>query len=409
MISMSRAINTVLENVKPLSAVEVKLGSVFGMVLAEDVASDIDMPPFNKSAMDGYAVVSAAVKKMPITLRVTARIAAGVIYKGSSFKEESFENNGSDGDCVKIMTGAPVPEGMDAVVMLEDTECQPDGKVKLFKKIEAGQNICVRSEDVRKGEIVLRKGTRILGPEIAILATAGKDTVSVFKKPALGIISTGNEIVEPEVSLEEGKIRNSNGPMLSGLAEALGCDVEYFGIAGDEEKILRKLILRGFKKDMMLLSGGVSMGDYDLVPEMLKKEGAEPLFHGVLVKPGKPLLFAKKDGCSIFGIPGNPVSNFTTFNVFIKPAIYKMMGREDYNARFIDAFMGVDFKNRNSRVHIIPSNCSIVDGRCLVTPFRLNGSADINGCSRSNCFLIIDAGVTEIKKGDRVKVLPMDV
>lgn len=408
MISMSRAINTVLENVKPLSAVEVKLGSVFGMVLAEDVASDIDMPPFNKSAMDGYAVVSAAVKKMPITLRVTARIAAGVIYKGSSFKEESFENNGSDGDCVKIMTGAPVPEGMDAVVMLEDTECQPDGKVKLFKKIEAGQNICVRSEDVRKGEIVLRKGTRILGPEIAILATAGKDTVSVFKKPALGIISTGNEIVEPEVSLEEGKIRNSNGPMLSGLAEALGCDVEYFGIAGDEEKILRKLILRGFKKDMMLLSGGVSMGDYDLVPEMLKKEGAEPLFHGVLVKPGKPLLFAKKDGCSIFGIPGNPVSNFTTFNVFIKPAIYKMMGREDYNARFIDAFMGVDFKNRNSRVHIIPSNCSIVDGRCLVTPFRLNGSADINGCSRSNCFLIIDAGVTEIKKGDRVKVLPMD-
>lgn len=408
MISMSRAINTVLENVKPLSAVEVKLGSVFGMVLAEDVASDIDMPPFNKSAMDGYAVVSAAVKKMPITLRVTARIAAGVIYKGSSFKEESFENNGSDGDCVKIMTGAPVPEGMDAVVMLEDTECRPDGKVKLFKKIEAGQNICVRSEDVRKGEIVLRKGTRILGPEIAILATAGKDTVSVFKKPALGIISTGNEIVEPEVSLEEGKIRNSNGPMLSGLAEALGCDVEYFGIAGDEEKILRKLILRGFKKDMMLLSGGVSMGDYDLVPEMLKKEGAEPLFHGVLVKPGKPLLFAKKDGCSIFGIPGNPVSNFTTFNVFIKPAIYKMMGREDYNARFIDAFMGVDFKNRNSRVHIIPSNCSIVDGRCLVTPFRLNGSADINGCSRSNCFLIIDAGVTEIKKGDRMKVLPMD-
>lgn len=408
MISMSRAINTVLENVKPISAVEVKLGSVFGMVLAEDVVSDIDMPPFNKSAMDGYAVVSSAVKKTPITLRVTASIAAGVVYKGSSFKEESFENNGADGDCVKIMTGAPVPEGMDAVVMLEDTECRPDGKVKLFKKIEAGQNICVRGEDVRKGEIVLRKGTRILGPEIAILATAGKDSVSVFKKPAVGIVSTGNEIVEPEASLEEGKIRNSNGPMLAGLAEAIGCDVEYFGIAGDEEKILRKLILKGLKKDVMLLSGGVSMGDYDLVPEMLKKEGAELLFHGVLVKPGKPLLYAKKDGCSIFGIPGNPVSNFTSFNVFIKPAIYKMMGREDCNARFIDAFIEVDFINRSSRVHIIPSICSIVDGRCLVSPFRLNGSADINGCSRSNCFLIIDASVTGIKKGDRVKVLPMD-
>ncbi len=408
MISMSRAINTVLENVKPVSAVEVKLGSVFGMVLAEDVVSDIDMPPFNKSAMDGYAVVSSAVKKTPITLRVTASIAAGVVYKGSSFKEESFENNGADGDCVKIMTGAPVPEGMDAVVMLEDTECRPDGKVKLFKKIEAGQNICVRGEDVRKGEIVLRKGTRILGPEIAILATAGKDSVSVFKKPAVGIVSTGNEIVEPEAALEEGKIRNSNGPMLAGLAEAIGCDVEYFGIAGDEEKILRKLILKGLKKDVMLLSGGVSVGDYDLVPEMLKKEGAELLFHGVLVKPGKPLLYAKKDGCSIFGIPGNPVSNFTSFNVFIKPAIYKMMGREDCNARFIDAFIEVDFINRSSRVHIIPSICSIVDGRCLVSPFRLNGSADINGCSRSNCFLIIDASATEIKKGDRVKVLPMD-
>lgn len=408
MISMSQAISTVLENVKPLGIIEVKLGSVFGMVLAEDVSSDIDIPPFNKSAMDGYAVVSSSVKKIPVTLRVIASIAAGNIYKGSSFKRNSFGNHCARGECVKIMTGAPVPEGMDAVVMLEETEYRPDGRVKLLKKIEAGQNICVRGEDVKKDEIVLRKGTRILGPEIAILASAGKDTVGVFKKPAVGIVSTGNEIVEPDASLEEGKIRNSNGPMLTGLVKALGCDAEYFGIAGDEEKVLRELMIKGFQKDVLFVSGGVSMGDYDLVPELLKKEGAELLFHRVFVKPGKPLLFAKKDGCSIFGIPGNPVSNFTSFNVFIKPALYKMMGREDYNERFIDAFMEVDFKNMSSRVHIIPSICSIVDGTYHVAPFMLNGSADVNGCSRSNCLLVIDADATEVKKGEKVKILPVD-
>ncbi|MCK5570988.1 MAG: hypothetical protein KAJ15_14800 [Spirochaetes bacterium] len=193
--------------------------------------------------------------------------------------------------------------------------------------------------------------------------------------------------------------------MLTSLAASLGCEPEYFGIADDDEDVLRRFIQKGFQTDVLLLSGGVSMGDYDLVPDVLKNEGAEILFHKVFIKPGKPLLFAKKDKCRIFGVPGNPVSNFTTFYTFVKPAIYKMMGREDFELDFIDGFLTQDFENSSSRLYLAPSNCSIIEGRYHVTPRLLSGSADITGCAKSNCLLMIDKGYSKIKKGEKVKIL----
>ncbi len=403
MISMSEAVDAILSSAGVLETAEVELDSAYNSVLAEDVESDIDIPPFTKSAMDGYALKALLTMDVPVILRAGPIVAAGETYEGRP--AGSGEQADDDAECIKIMTGAPVPEGLDSVVKVEDTEPLPDGRVKFFDKTTAGQNICYRGEDVRKGDVVLEKGTRIRGPEIAALASVGKFRPRVYKKPAVGIISTGRELVEPSVQPGEGKIRNSNGPMLTSLAASLGCESEYFGIADDEEDVLRRFIQKGFQKDVLLLSGGVSMGDYDLVPDVLKNEGAEILFHKVSIKPGKPLLFAKKDKCCIFGVPGNPVSNFTTFYAFVKPAIYKMMGREDHELDFIDGFLTQDFENSSGRLYLAPSKCSIIDARYHVTPHLLSGSADITGCTKSNCLLMIEKGPFKIKKGEKAKIL----
>jgi molybdopterin molybdotransferase len=404
---MNEAIAAILSSTGVLETAETELGSVFNSVLAEDVKSDIDIPPFTKSAMDGYALKASLIRDVPVILRAGPIVAAGETLGAK--QAGSYNQTGGEAECIKIMTGAPIPEGLDSVVKVEDTELLPDRGVKFLDKITAGQNICYRGEDVKKGDIVLGKGIRIRGPEIAALASVGKFRPRVYKKPAVGIISTGKELVEPSVQPGDGKIRNSNGPMLTSLAASLGCESEYFGIADDDENVLRKFIQMGFEKDVLLLSGGVSMGDYDLVPDVLKNEGAEIIFHKVFIKPGKPLLFAKKGKCCVFGIPGNPVSNFTTFYAFVKPAIYKMMGRGDFELDFIDGVLTEDFGNSSNRLYLAPSNCSIIDGRYHVTPHLLNGSADITGCANSNCLLMIDKGNSKLKKGETATILLLDV
>jgi len=393
MISVDKALGIILENVFSLDTVTTGINSAFGRVLAEDIVSDIDIPPFNKSAMDGYAVRASDLSDVPSVLKVIDSISAGSISRKKL----------QPGTCVKIMTGAPVPEGADAVVMIEDTELVSDASVSFTKKVKPGQNVCTRGEDVTKGTTILRKGTVIKGPEIAVCASVGRVFINVVRTPTVGIVSTGSEIVEPSHPLEVGKIRNSNGPMLESLVKGTGFSAEYLGLARDNEDELSEVMARGFRKDVLLLSGGVSMGDYDLIPEILEKQGAQVLFHKVRVKPGKPLLFAKKDGCQIFGIPGNPVSNFTTFFMFIKPALFKMMGRSDYPPEFIDAMLATDFTNTSKRVLVVPSSCWVERGMFNVTPFMLNGSADIVGCIGANCLSIMEEGVH--KKGERIRVL----
>lgn len=396
---MFEALKIILKNTKSLDNEEIPLQLSYNRVLAQDVQSDIDIPPFNKSAMDGYAVKSSDLVKIPAHLTITESIPAGSIGSSQVFS----------GTCVKIMTGAPVPEGADSVIMIEDTETLSQGRIRIHKKCSHGQNICAKGEDIKKGMQVLGRGAIIHGPEIATLASVGKQRVCVRCVPSVGIVSTGNEIIEPAEELRFGKIRNSNGPMLTALVQAIGCNAHYLGIAGDEEVVLRDVIHKGLAHDLLLLSGGVSMGDYDLIPSLLDKEGAEILFHKVWVKPGKPLLFAKKGKCLIFGIPGNPVSNFTTFQVFIKPALYKMMGRGDYNLRFENALLSREFQSRSNRVHIVPGRYTIEEGYVYISPISLNGSADIIGCTGTNCLAVIEEGTRTLKKGARVNALLIDV
>jgi len=398
MISIDEALQIIYENTKRLGSITVRLNDAYGMVLALDVYSDMNIPPFKKSAVDGFAVNSENIKDVPTLLKIKETIAAGSIEKGDI----------SSGECVKIMTGAPVPYKADAVVMIEDTETTDDGKVRIMKNVIRGENICRKGEDVKEGELVLKKGSLIGGAETAILSSVGKNKVKVYKKPSIGIISTGNEIVEPYNPVPVGKIRNCNGPMLVALTESLGCRAKYLGIADDVEDKLTTLIEKGLENDILLMSGGVSMGDYDLVPKVLESEGVKRLFHKVMVKPGKPLFFGKKAKTIAFGIPGNPVSNFTTFNIFIKPAIHKLMGRSDYMLNIIDGFMAKDFTSKSNRVHIVPSIYKIECGRFRVKPFNLNGSADIIAMSNCNCLIMIDKGLRLIKKNDPIRMILLD-
>jgi molybdopterin molybdotransferase len=394
MILLEQAMQKILEATKKLDIEKINLDSSFNYVLAENITADIDIPPFNKSAMDGYAVRAKDISAVPAILEVQDTIQAGDSALGSI----------KSGQCVKIMTGAPVPRYADSVVMVEDTEQSENGFVKILKEVKKGQNVCQQGEDIKRGKVVLEKDTFIGAPEIAILSSVGKTAVRVYRKPEVAIVSTGNEIVEPGNPLKNGQIRNSNGPMLMSLVLSLGCKTRYLGIAEDTESSLRNKIGEGLKSDVLLLSGGVSMGEYDLIPKVLGELGVRILFHRVFVKPGKPLLFAVKGKSIIFGIPGNPVSNFTTFHMFVKPALRKMMGVSAYEVSLEEAVMDIDFKNTTERVHVVPSSCFFKGTELHVAPFTLNGSADIIGCSNANCFAVIRKRGT-IATGVRVKVL----
>jgi len=398
MISLNEALDAILDDVLVLGSIEKGLVSSFGSVTDENVRSDTDIPPFNRAAMDGYAVRCRDLVSAPVSLKQIGSIPAG----------EHSESPLAEGTCMKIMTGAPVPEDADAVVMIEDTEAISEELVRFMKPVSLAENVARAGEDVKKGDIVLRKGSLIRGPEIAVCASVGKTTLSVVRAPSVGVLSTGNEIVEPSVTPQYGKIRNSNGPMLSSLVTGCGCGAEYMGVASDSEEGLRKVVRKGFEKDVFLISGGVSMGEYDLVPHLLQEEGARILFHRVRVKPGKPLLFARKGDCRIFGVPGNPVSNFTSFFMFVRPALRKMMGREDYRPYFTDGELTREFTYRSNRALIVPSRCTVLGGALEVTPFSLNGSADIAGCVGANCLALFAEGSKRIGIGERVKVLRID-
>jgi molybdopterin molybdotransferase len=395
MVDIEHALKTILENTDVLHTRSIKLQESFGFTLAEDIMSDINIPPFDKSAMDGYAVRSRDIADGITEFTVSGMVAAGSVP----------EDRVAPGHCMKIMTGAPVPEGADAVVMVEQTETFSDGRVRITVPASPGQNICRKGEDVSSGRRVLRRGLVIDAAEIAVLASVGKTGVRVINKPKVGILTTGSEIVEPEMTPPAGAIRNSNGPMLSSLVRKTGSSVEYLGIGKDDTHELRALFEKGLQKHVFLVSGGVSMGDYDLVPEILKDVGARLLFHRVRIKPGKPLLFARRGACHIFGIPGNPVSNLTTFHMFIKPALLKLMGRVDYLPRFLHAQLEEEVHRKGSRTHILPSRYRITEGAIWVQPLKLNGSADIVGCSGSNALVLIDRSRRTVHREETVEAM----
>jgi molybdopterin molybdotransferase len=390
MISFEQAVEIVLKNARALPPVKTRIEDAVGRTLLEDIRSGIEMPPFDKSAVDGYAVRSEDLAWRR-ELRRTGLIQAGDVFKGKV----------GPGQCVKIMTGAPVPPGADAVVMVEYTS-ERDCLVKFEESIKKGANIAPRGEDIKKGQKILGRGTVISIAHIAALAAVGHSHVKTGASPKVSLVNTGGELVPPGAKLGKNRIYNSNGPMLSAMLKADGIFAAPVIVRDDAGK-MRAAIVKALKADLVLISGGVSMGDYDLVPGVLKALGVKEIFHKVRVRPGKPMYFGRKGRTLVFGIPGNPVANFLAYLAYIRPAIRKLSGRPDYAPEFKTGICEAKFEPKTPRRALVLSTVRAKTEYSLEGVSN-NGSADILALAAANGFTMVDEGGS-IKKKEKAKFI----
>ena len=390
MLTFEEAIETVLKHAKPLPAVNTPIEDAVGRTLLEEIRSGLEMPPFNKSAVDGYAV-RAGDLAAGCTLKCLGMIQAGQNFKGAL----------KPGCCVKIMTGAPVPAGADAVVMVEYTE-ERDGLVRFSETVGEGANIARRGEDIKKGQKILARGTVLDISHIAVLAAVGRSHVKAGALPKVALVNTGGEIVPPGTKLAGNRIYNSNGPMLSAMLKNDGVSAAPV-IVRDDAKKMKAALAKALKADIVLISGGVSMGDYDLVPAVLKSLGVKTIFHKVRVRPGKPMLFGVKGRKLVFGIPGNPVSNFMAYLAYVRPAIHKLASRPDYAPEFRTGTCATKFDPCTPRRALVLSK---VKAACAYSLSEVsnNGSADILALAGAGGFTMVKEGGF-IKKGEKAKFL----
>lgn len=387
MITWKKALDLILKNTPVLKEEKTDITKATGRILAEDIRSDINMPPFDKSAVDGYALKAEDIKNIPAQLKCI-----GLISAGDNFNKEVKHNQ-----CVKIMTGAPIPKGANAVMMIEDISFQ-DSDIKINSKAAKGDNICLLGEDIKQGQLIAQKEILISPSYISLLAAAGKKYVRVRQKPKVAVLNTGGEIIPAGNILPKNKIYNSNGPQLLTLLKTAGLEPVFIGIVKDDFEKLSSAVRQGLKNDILLISGGVSMGDYDLIPKVLKKSGVKEIFHKVKIKPGKPLFFGVKGKTLIFGIPGNPVSNFLVYQIFIRPAIYKMMGYKNSGNIFKQGIPEKDFVAKNDRAHFVLVNIAGKQNNYYLKPLNSHGSADILALANADGFMVIEPAKRYIAK-----------
>jgi molybdopterin molybdotransferase len=388
MITFDEAKQIVSGFSKEIQTESVGMIDSLGRILAEDVLSDMEMPPFDKSAMDGYACRKA---ELPGPLKVLEVIPAGVIP--TKFIET--------GCCSKIMTGGRVPEGADCVIKVEETRVTEKGEV-VFIAADTYHNICFRAEDVKNGQLVLDKGSLIQPQHIAVMAAVGYTNALVYKKLKAGILITGDELVEPAEHPDGTKIRNSNGWQLIAQCIRAGMEPNYYGIIPDtQDSLLKAIELALTENDIIMLTGGVSMGDFDFVPAMLRKAGVEILFEKIAVQPGSPTLFGKTDNCFVFGLPGNPVSSFVQFELIVRLLTNKLTGGENYSNDIPLRLSRTFTRKKAHRKSFFPV---IVDPAGNVTPLDYHGSAHIFSFAGANAIASIEAGCTEITEGSLINV-----
>lgn len=387
MISFEEAYSIVTTNLPLTDTERIDYQNSAGRILAEDIFSDIHMPPFDKAAVDGYACKKADIHQ-PLRL-------LEVIPAGSTPSKEIIP-----GSCSKIMTGAMMPAGADCVVMVEQT--REENEVVFITDTHTKANIAYLAEDIKAGDKVISKGTLIKPQHIAVLATAGAISPHVFKKARITVMSTGDELVEPHIVPGAGKIRNSNSSQLVAQAIAMGADAEYGGIIADNEDSSRQMISNALaKSDVVILSGGISMGDFDYIPAILKEMGIEILFRSVAVQPGKPSVFARSGNKFVFALPGNPVSSFNIFELLAKPFLYRLMGH-NYDAVRLRIPIGEDYSRKAIARHgFVPA---IIDMQGRAMPVHYHGSAHINALVRANALISVPLGVVAFNEGDLVDV-----
>ena len=402
MLSVEEASQQLLSYFDTLEPENVPVLESLDRVLAEDVFADVDIPPLANTAMDGYAVQSAdtqgASLQTPVELRIIADLAAGYV---SDHKVVS-------GTCIRIMTGAPMPQGANAVVPFEDTERDGD-HVRLFKSAKPEDNVRQAGEDVRKGALVLRRGCRIRPQEIGMLATVGHKLVRVTRRPRVAILATGDELVEVDAPLGPGKIRNSNSYSNAAQVLTTGGVPVLLGIAHDQLEELTAKIRSGLaqKVDLFLTSGGVSVGDFDVVKQVLAAEG-EMTFWRVRMKPGKPLAFGRIGGVPLLGMPGNPVSAMVSFELFARAAILKMLGQCDAARPTVEATLVDGLKHKDNRRHFVRVKVSEKDGGFQASITGDQGSGRLSTMVEGNGLAIIPEDWTSAPPGSRVRVMLLD-
>jgi molybdopterin molybdotransferase len=368
---------------------ECTLEAAAGRVLAEDVAADRDLPAMARSVRDGYAVRAS---DLPGELEIAGEVRAG----------ERFAGRVGPGQAVEIMTGAPVPAGADAVVMIEHTE-RSNGRVRIDRTAEAQQFINPRGCEATANETVLRAGKRLDYSDVAMLAAVGRVRVKVYRKPVAAIIATGDEIVEAGQTPAEFQIRNSNAYSLAAQVARAGGEPRILPVARDTVEHTRSIVEHGLAADLLLLSGGVSAGKYDVVEDVLRGLGAEFFFDRVLIQPGQPLVFGRVRGKFFFGLPGNPASTMVTFEIFARAALELLAGQEEISLYMPSARLASDFRHRAGLTRFLPAHLS-ADG-AEVTPVVWHGSGDIPSLSRANVYLVADPDRPEYKRGEPIRVL----
>ena len=395
MITVDQALGITLKRVEALGIEAVPLEQALGRVLAQDIIADIDLPPFDRARMDGFAVRSADLTTSPVTLRIIGEIAAGATFEGML----------RPGEALKIFTGAPLPSGADAVQKVEVTEIDGDSVV-IKETATAGQFVTPHASEVRKNEVVAESGRQIGAAEMAVLASFGYDTVRVGVRPKVAVLSTGSELIEVKAKPSGAEIRNSNSYTLASYAEQAGAIVRNLGTVTDTEEATRQALLEASAdNDLVITSGGVSMGDYDLVKIALKSIGAEIYFDEVMIRPGKPTVFARRGPTWYFGLPGNPVSTSVTFNVFARPAIRKMQGDNSPLLPTIVATVSRAIRDSSNRRSYLPARLYIEGGRAMAESLKWGGSSDLVAFMKANALIIVGEEVHQIEESGMVEVL----
>ncbi len=401
MLSADQALKIILENTPLLPEEKTLSASAVGRILSQDITSPLNLPPFDNSAMDGFAlraddVVRASVEN-PISLHVIKRVVAGDV-------ENHCVMPLAHGQAVRIMTGAPVPEGADSVVPFEDVEdSTSETACVLRESVRTGQHIRKAGEDVREGESVFSQGECVTVPKIALMQALGLSHIWTARKPRIRILSTGNEIIPVGESLQKGQIYNSNGPTLVAALTELGCEVESLSVAVDTEEDLKKILGEAHEYDVLITIGGVSAGDLDLVPKVLTDLGAEEIFHKIAIKPGKPLLFCRWGKRLVFGLPGNPVSSLVVFQRFVRPALLKMQGACEIFQQRYQARLTSDLRGSRSKEDYLRGIVTYEEGGFQACSAGAQGSAHLKSLAASNALIILPPETDFLSSGDSVE------
>ncbi|HKU26931.1 MAG TPA: gephyrin-like molybdotransferase Glp [Candidatus Sulfotelmatobacter sp.] len=385
--------------------------SCSGRVLGEDMLADRDLPPFSRSTRDGYAVRSADLATVPCTLDVIAEIKAGE-------RPDRIPENIAPGQAVSIMTGAPVPSGADSVVMVEYTTEQHQ-RVEITRTISAGENIVPAGAEARRGSMLVRRGTRLTDAALALAASVGKSRLEVYKRPRVAVLTTGDEIVPIDASPGPTQIRNSNSYSLAVQIANAGGEAVLLPIAPDEPQELRKLMEQGLQADLLLLTGGVSMGRYDLVEQVLSELKAEFFFTGAKIQPGRPVVFGR---CPVpanvgsdlharyfLGLPGNPVSTMVTFELFARPVLEALAGMFRRKLTFVYAKLKSEIRVKPGLKRFLPATLVGEFEKSEVELVRWQGSGDVAATARANCYIVIPPDREHIAQGEFVPILPRTV